>query len=522
MHVMDRVVLSNANMSIASLRGSFFTAFALALVVALASLVACSPSFRAKTCKGDDECGSDLVCAQRSAPSQSTCVAGTDDPIRIGMSAPLTGPSQELGTEMKKGITLAFAAQNALGGVRGRTIELDLRDDQYQPQSAENAARDLLDVARASSPARCPSTTSAAVAGDQPVSSSALVRGPNAVIALVGSVGTPTMVRSAPIAVETGSLFFGAFTGAAKVLRDDLSGGCRKYIFNVRASYAQEARATVEYFRKLRVPDARHLASFDQNDSFGQSGYDGLVAAVTAIDGAPTTPVARFRYTRDDQTSVPAQVQAAAAYLAKLLTEPGLHVVGFLMTDTYGPATSFIRGVRDWQYAEDNEQIATSKAKRLTLHFSNLSFVGPNSLAARLKDAGTVSTPDGPRPYTSGVYVSQVVPNYHSDNSDGVRDYLRALREADLAPSFTSLEGYLAGRIFAAGLAAHTGPFTPDALVATFERLPPLNLGLGATAGFSPTRHDYSKSVFGTAIEQDGGFGNSYFWSEGSAIQLFE
>jgi ABC-type branched-subunit amino acid transport system substrate-binding protein len=330
------------------------------------------------------------------------------------------------------------------------------------------------------------------------------------------------MVRSAPIAVETGSLFFGAFTGAAKVLRDDMSGACHKYIFNVRASYAQEARATVEYFKKLRVPDARHFVSFDQNDSFGQAGYDGLVGALTALDGPPAAPIARFRYTRDDQTSVPAQIQAATGYLAKLLADPGNHVVGVLMTDTYGPATQFIRGVRDWQYADDAEQIATQKGKRLTLLFSNVSFVGPNSLAQRLKDAGSAQAADGPKPYTAGVFVSQVVPNYESDDSDGVRDYLRALDAANLKPSFTSLEGYLAGRVFVAGLAAHQGAFTPDALVATFENLPHLNLGLGATSGFTPARHDYSKSVFGTAIAADGGFANSYFWSEGSAIQLFE
>jgi ABC-type branched-subunit amino acid transport system substrate-binding protein len=439
------------------------------------------------------------------------------------MSAPLTGPSQELGTEMKKGITLAFDAQNAAGGVRGRQISLDFRDDQYQPQSAEVAARDLLDVITpASAPARCPTTTSAVVAGDQPVATGALTRGPNAVLALVGSVGTPTMVRSAPIAVETGSLFFGAFTGAAKVLRDDLSGACHKYIFNVRASYAQEARATVEYFKKQRVGDSRHFISFDQNDTFGQAGYDGLVAALTAIDGAPSTPIARFRYTRDDQTSVPAQVQATTAYLAKLLSDGANHVVGILMTDTYGPATEYVKGVRDWQYATDAEQSTINKAHRLTLLFSNVSFVGPNSLAARLKEAGSVSTSDGPKPYTDGVFVSQVVPNYESDNSDGVRDYLKALDGAGLKPSFTSLEGYLAGRVFVAGLAAHQGAFTPDALVATFEKLPHLNLGLGATSGFTATRHDYSKSVFGTAITAAGGFSNSYFWSEGSAIQLFE
>jgi ABC-type branched-subunit amino acid transport system substrate-binding protein len=495
--------------------------FVLTALVALASLSSCAPSFHAKSCKSDDECGANLVCGQRSG--QAACVASAEEPLRIGMSAPLTGPSQELGTEMKKGITLAFDAQNAAGGIRGRKIELEFRDDQYQPQSAETAARDLLDVGAATTaPARCPTTTASVVAGDAPVGTGALTRGPNAVLALVGSVGTPTMVRSAPIAVETGSLFFGAFTGAAKVLRDELSGSCRKYIFNVRASYAQEARATVEFFRKQRVSDARHFISFDQNDTFGQAGYDGLVAAVTATEGEPSEPIARFRYTRDDQASVPAQIQATASYLGKLLDEAGSHTVGILMTDTYGPATAYIKGIRDWQYANDTEQTATSKAKRLTLLFSNVSFVGPNALATRLKEAGSVSTSEGPKPYTNGVFVSQVVPNYESDNSDGVQDYLKALSAAELAPSFTSLEGYLAGRVFVAGLAAHQGAFTPDALVATFERLPPLNLGLGATSGFTPARHDYSKSVFGTAITSGGGFANSYFWSEGSAIQLFE
>jgi hypothetical protein len=360
------------------------------------------------------------------------------------------------------------------------------------------------------------------VAGDAPVATGALTRGPNAVLALVGSVGTPTMVRTAPIAVETGSLFFGAFTGAAKVLRDDVSGACRKYIFNVRASYAQEARATLEYFKKQRVPDSRHVISFDQNDAFGQAGYDGLVAAAVAIDGPGAASIPRFRYTRDDSASVPSQVQATSAYLAKLLAEPGNHTVGILMTDTYGPATTFIKGLRDWQYDDDAEQQQTQKGKRLTLLFSNLSFVGPNSLAQRLKDAGAVSTPEGAKPYTNGVFVSQVVPNYESDDSDGVRDYLRALQAAGLTPSFTSLEGYLAGRVFVAGLVAHEGAFTPDRLVATFENLPHLNLGLGATSGFTAARHDYSKSVFGTAIDATGGFINSYFWSEGSAIQLFE
>jgi ABC-type branched-subunit amino acid transport system substrate-binding protein len=491
-------------------------------IFALALVPSCSTTFHAKACSSDAECGPNLVCER--AAAQGSCIAAADSPLRIGMSAPITGPSQELGIEMRKGILLAFDGQNAAGGVHGRKIELDFRDDQYQPDSAEAAARDLLDVATKATSPRCPTTATPVVAGDPPVASTALDRGPNAVLGLVGSVGTPTMVRSAPIAVETGSLFFGAFTGAAKVLRDDMSGACHKYIFNVRASYAQEARATLEYFFKLRVPDARHLVSFDQNDSFGQAGYDGLGSAYAAITGAPpVAPIARFRYTRDDQSSVPAQIQATTVYLAQLLgSDTGSHVVGVFMTDTYGPATAYIRGVRDWQYATDAEQTTTNKAKRLTLYFSNVSFVGPNALASRLKDAGNVTTPSGAKSYADGVFVSQVVPNYESDDSDGVRDYRQALAAANETASFTSLEGYLAGRVFVAGLVAHDGPFTPDALVSTFEHLPRLNLGLGASSGFTADDHNYSKSVFGTAIQADGGFVNSYFWSDGNPIQLFE
>jgi hypothetical protein len=488
----------------------------------------CSATFSPKTCATDGDCGDALVCVPEN--STAVCKPASLAPLRIGMSGPISGPSQELGTEMKRGVMMAFDAQNASGGVRGRPLLLEFRDDEYTPEAAEAAARDLLDVqASATTPARCPTTTTPVVAGQQPVGRGALTRGPNAVIGLLGNVGTPTMVRSAPIAVETESLFFGAFTGAAKVLRDTTAGPCAKYIFNVRASYAEEARATLEYFFKARVPDAQHLMSFDQNDTFGQAGYDGLVAAYTAIRGpvpaplAPDTPIARFRYTRDDATSVPAQVNLATKYLASMLqADNANHVVGILMTDTYGPATTFIAGLRNWQYASDAEQTSLQKATRLTLIFSNVSFVGPNSLASRLKDLGTVNSPSGPKAYTDGVFVSQVVPNYESDDSDAVRDYMLSINASGVAPSFTSLEGYLAARVFIAGLVAHEGPFTPDALVTTFEHLPKLSLGLGASAGFSPTSHQFSKSVWGTSIAEGGNFANRYFWSDGESIQLFE
>jgi hypothetical protein len=96
------------------------------------------------------------------------------------------------------------------------------------------------------------------------------------------------------------------------------------------------------------------------------------------------------------------------------------------------------------------------------------------------------------------------------------------MAEAGKEPSFTSLEGYVAARVFIAGLERHTGPFTAESLVSAFESLPDLGLGIGATSGFTTANHQYSQSVWGTVIQPDGSFKNLYFWSTGIPIQFFE
>ncbi len=498
-----------------------------AFVVVLAVSASCSSEFDPQPCAIDKDCGSGLVCEIRDqAP---VCVHAEDAPLVIGQSAPVSGTNQALGTGMKLGIELAFKEKNEAGGVRGRQLVLEFRDDAYQPDLAEAAARSLVDVQPMEAAPRCPTTSTPAVAGQTPISTTALARGPNAVLAFLGNVGTPTMVRSAPVAIETGTMFFGAFTGATTILRDNLAAGCKPYIFNVRASYAQEARATTEYFKKKLVPDYKHFLSFDQNDSYGQAGYDGLVEAYKAVMGSfpgsadPTNPIVRFRYVRNDDASVPAQVAAAEQYLATMLgADSANHTIGVFMTDTYGAGGQFIEELRRWQFANDAQQTSLNKANRLKMYFSNVSFVGPNALSDRLVSAGAITTPSGNMFMTEGVVVSQVVPNYQSDSSDVVTAYNRLIATSGALPGFTSLEGYVAARVFIAGLDAHKGPFTPESLVKTFEELPDLSLGLGAKSGFSAASHQYSNSVWGTSIQPNGTFKNLYFWSAGNAIQFFE
>jgi len=496
-------------------------------VVGLA--VGCSTTFNPKPCSVDGDCGTGLVCELRDdAP---VCVSSEDAPLMIGQSAPVSGINQALGTGMKDGIQLAFDEQNAAGGIRGRQLQLVFRDDGYDPVQAQANAMILVDAQPSTEPPKCPDTAVPVSNGAVPpvttaVSATAINRGPNGVLAMLGDVGTPTAIRAAPVAIEANTLFFGAFTGSTTLLRDTSSGPCAKYIFNVRASYAQEARATMQYFEKMGVTNYSTLISFDQNDTFGNAGYNGLTAAYIAELGAfpgnadPVTPIARFRYIRNDDTSVPIQATAAEAYIKGLLSSmSGTITVGVMMTDTYGAGAGFITALRNWQY--DGGDSTLMKTTRLNLYFSNVSFVGPNALADALSVHNAGMIPTTQLPYTTNVVVSQVVPNYQNDQSAVVQQYNALVSTNGATPGFTSLEGYISTRVFIGGLLAHDGPFTPDQLVGAFENIPDLGLGIGANAGFSPTNHQYSGSVWGTSIALDGTFKNLYFWVN-NTLQFFQ
>lgn len=70
------------------------------------------------------------------------------EPIRIGWLAALTGPSSAPGIGFDRGVHHAVDALNAAGGVRGRKIELMVRDTQGDPTKAVNAAQEMISRAR--------------------------------------------------------------------------------------------------------------------------------------------------------------------------------------------------------------------------------------------------------------------------------------------------------------------------------------------------------------------------------------
>lgn len=474
------------------------------------SLAACASPDLGDTnfsCTTDADCASGQVCVSFSG--ELACRAGGDaEPIRIGMIGPMEGPSEDLGQEMSRGIEAMLKRFNAAGGAYGRRVELQKRNDDYNPATAVEMMYDLLDVDQVVDAADAPD-----------------VRGDDGVFALVGNIGTPTMLATAPVATKNKVVFFAPFTGAQDYLRDSTRS---PYVYNYRAGYFDETAAMVEYLYRGRIPavisdparDYDRILVFAQNDSFGDSGYDGVVAAYNAnVAGLPgEDAIARVGYDREELDTVPPAVVQAGAFLEGVLARApeestAKEQVAIIMVDTYAPGDMFIRGVKDWI------NLDAARAARLDVVFMNVSFVGSDSLAEALiatpRTYVDVSTGQ-PRSYAENVMVTQVVPDYESQAQTVVqyREDIRALDSGDL--TFTSLEGYVVTRLFTEALILNGPRLTSADFVNTLDtKIVDLDIGIGTLLTFSPDQHQASNTVWGTRIGDDGRFTVSFLWENG-------
>src|SRR5215472_5992668 len=187
----------------------------------------------------------------------------TDNEIRFGISAPFSGAAKELGQNMRLGIEAAFNAANARGGVKGRQLKLIAADDGYEPARTAETMKRLYEK-------------------DQ-------------VFAVVGNVGTPTAAVALPYALDRKMIFFGAFTGAG-LLRSDPPD---RYVFNYRASYAEETAATVNYLVKVKRLKPSQIAVFAQQDAYGDAGFSGVAKAIRSLRGGNASTVLRLNYQRN-------------------------------------------------------------------------------------------------------------------------------------------------------------------------------------------------------------------------------
>jgi len=249
-------------------------------------------------------------------------------PIVLGTSTALTGPTNQLGQNMKLGLEAAFSEVNNKGGIRGRQLKLIALDDGYEPNRTSPNMRKLTAM--------------------------------NNLVAVIGNVGTPTAVAALPIAIETKTPFIGAFTGAG-ILRKSPPD---RYVVNYRASYAEETHAMVSALIQHGGLKPQEIGFFTQRDAYGDSGYVGAAQALKEAGLVNEHLIVHGRYERNTLA-----VENGLADILQANSRPK----ALIMVGAYAPIAEFIRLARDYGFRG---------------LFLNVSFVGATSLSSTLGKRG--------------------------------------------------------------------------------------------------------------------------------------
>jgi branched-chain amino acid transport system substrate-binding protein len=366
--------------------------------------------------------------------------------VTVGMTAALSGPARSLGQNMRLGVEAAFAEGNL--SQPACAVRLAARDDGYDPAAAAANAKALIEDEQ--------------------------------VVALLGSVGTPTALVTAALAQERRVLFFAPLTGAALVRPKPDS----RYLIHVRASYAEETALMVKELLAAGLK-AQDIAFFTQDDAFGDDGFSGALQALKSHDPAAADHVLHVRYARNTVA-----VEGAVVELLKARRAPR----AIVMVAANRPAAAFIDLAR---------QLFPK-----TL-FLALSFVDGQALAARLD------------PGMEGVIVSQVVPPsgqwppQETVQAESAPPILDAFRQAlqlmsqqggqafnlpEVAASAVALEGYLAGRMFLLGLERAADCTDRESVIDGLLSLGAFDVGLGVPLYLGPASHQASHTVWPSYI----------------------
>ena len=357
-----------------------------------------------------------LACGALSANAEEGV---TDTEVRIGMVNAQSGPASGLGKGMRAGAEAVIKAVNAKGGVHGRKITLLVGDDGYEPEKAVDETLKMIEQQK--------------------------------VFSLFGYVGTPTGNAVLPIVKELDVPLVGLFTGAMS-LRQPVT----RQVFNVRASYDDEAEALVAHFL---AKGAKTVGVFYQDDGFGQAVLSGTDKALKRRSMAIAARGTFARNTLAVKTGLAAMLEA----------KPDAVV----MVGPYAPLAAFIKEAR---------------AAGLKSQLATVSFVGTDNLVAQVGKEG------------DGVLISQVVPFPQDDDLAITRACRAALKDAGgEALGFVNFEGCVSARVLVAALDRAGKDLTRKSLVDALQGMQNTDLD-GFAVQFSADNHQASNKVFMTQI----------------------
>ncbi len=161
-------------------------------------------------------------------------------PIKLGQSAPITGPMARVGLAFRDAAMGVFNEVNAQGGIAGRSIELVTLDDENRPERTELNVK--------------------------------LLASEHHVLALYGFIGAGAHRAGARAAAAEGLPYIAPVSGGM-----ELRAGTLPAIFNMRASHDDEIESVVRHMQQIGIQ--RTSLIFEYN-SDGWEIRDALIAAL--------------------------------------------------------------------------------------------------------------------------------------------------------------------------------------------------------------------------------------------------
>lgn len=225
-----------------------------------------------------------LLAVSWALPATAQVRGVTETEIILGTSAPLSGPAAAWGTT-------ALAAKayldiiNEAGGIHGRAIRLEIRDDAYLPPRAVANVRELAERV--------------------------------GVFAIVGIIGSANAFAVREYAYQQG--LFWMTPAIDSHIWIGYPGN--RYVYTVYPDYYEEARIFTRY--AVEELGANRLAVFYQNDQYGLAGLEGVRAEMAGLgDAAQVVAEVPYEVSDTDLSAHAQRLQSSGADVVIIYATP--------------------------------------------------------------------------------------------------------------------------------------------------------------------------------------------------------
>ena len=234
-----------------------------------------------------------LAAAAPSGAAVATADVGVSSTeIVIGTHQDLSGPIKGWGVPVLNGMKLGVEEINAAGGINGRKLRLIAEDSAYDPKKAVLASQKLVEKDK--------------------------------IFAMVGPMGSPTVIASQDILFDAGVLQLFPLTAAEFTYKFDPAKPQERLKFSNLLPYVESTRAALKYMVEMKKPKA--VCLMYQDDEYGKNVFDGFTQQLEAMKMKPVS-VTTYKRGASDFSSQVAKMKSDGCDLV---------VLGTILRETIG------------------------------------------------------------------------------------------------------------------------------------------------------------------------------------------